>query len=46
MNKREMIAAFGAVRGDAIVVTSQGASSGLIWELAEHPATIMRFGGG
>lgn len=35
-----MFAAFGAMRGDAVVVTSQGASSGLVWELAEHPATI------
>lgn len=40
MSRREIVGTFGAVRGDAVVVTSPGASSGLIHALAPHPATI------
>jgi len=40
MNRRQIVSSFGSVRGDAVVVTSPGASSGLMWELARHPATI------
>lgn len=40
MDRRDVVNAFAAVRGDAIVITGPGISSGMLWEAHAHPATI------
>ena len=40
MDRREIVNAFAEVRGDAIVITGPGISSGMLWEAHAHPATI------
>jgi len=40
MDRRAVVNAFAAVRGDAIVITGPGMSSGMLWEAHPHPATI------
>ena len=39
MDRREAVNAFAAVRGDAVVITGPGMSSGMLWEANPHPAT-------
>ncbi len=52
MERREIVGAFAAVRGEAVVVTSPGASSGLMHELRaasgddlQHGARVRELGG-
>jgi thiamine pyrophosphate-dependent acetolactate synthase large subunit-like protein len=40
MNRREVIEAFVAVRGDGAVITGPGATSGTLWSIEHRPATI------
>jgi sulfopyruvate decarboxylase subunit beta len=40
MNREEAITAIAACRGDAAVIMGPGASCGLLFERADHPATI------
>jgi thiamine pyrophosphate-dependent acetolactate synthase large subunit-like protein len=40
VDRREIINAFAEFRGDAVVVTGPGISSGMLWEAHAHPATV------
>jgi thiamine pyrophosphate-dependent acetolactate synthase large subunit-like protein len=40
MDRRAIIGAFAEFRGDAIVVTGPGVSSGMLFEAHAHPATV------
>jgi len=40
VDRREIVAAFAEFRGDAVVVTGPGISSGLLWKAHAHPATV------
>ena len=40
MDRREIVNIFAEVRGDAVVITGPGISSGMLFEAHAHPATI------
>jgi thiamine pyrophosphate-dependent acetolactate synthase large subunit-like protein len=40
MDRREIVNIFAEVRGDAVVITGPGISSGILFEAYAHPATI------